>query len=577
MNKSSEDFLAELSVIRFLSSFNFFWVALAAAFSNILGLSTSLFILVVYDRILPNESVSSLNSLAIGVLIAVLFDVILKNAKLRIIEKASVNSELSLTETIFDRYVEESNKTDRRSIGALASVIRELEIYKEFLNTATIATLIDLPFSFLFIFVIYVIAGPIFLIPLLSLPIIIFLIFFGQPIFSKNALDLQSRSQSRQSILVEELGGLEAIKVNGAFKFMKKKFIKMSQLYSSASQKSKALSQINENIITVVQQVSQVAVIFYGFHLYVAQEITMGAIIASVILASRAIAPISKFGLTLSRASAAFAAKKNIVDFLSQKDRKISKGNTQGVTSSEAAVSINNATLRLSEYGSPLFNNLNIVISPREKVAIVGKSGAGKTSLLKVSAGLYELETGNVIIEGRDIRLYQKENTQETIGTVLQEPWLFEGSIRDNISVGLVNITDQDILDTFNTLLGTENFFKESASLDIQVNDRGSNLSGGQKQIIALVRSLINKPSVLFLDEPTSSMDTNLEGKVIQGLNTLWKEKTTLLITHKISLVKICDRVIVLEKGKIVWDGKTTDYLNIAKQHIKKAQSSKDL
>ena len=231
----------------------------------------------------------------------------------------------------------------------------------------------------------------------------------------------------------------------------------------------------------------------------------------------------------------------------------------------------------MSEYGSPLFNNLNIVISPREKVAIVGKSGAGKTSLLKVSAGLYELETGNVIIEGRDIRLYQKENTQETIGTVLQEPWLFEGSIRDNISVGLVNITDQDILDTFNTLLGTENFFKESASLDIQVNDRGSNLSGGQKQIIALVRSLINKPSVLFLDEPTSSMDTNLEGKVIQGLNTLWKEKTTLLITHKISLVTICDRVIVLEKGKIVWDGKTTDYLNIAKQHIKKAQSSKDL
>ena len=162
MEKSRKDILADLSVFRLLSSLNFFWVAVAAAFSNILGLSTSLFILVVYDRILPNESVSSLNSLAIGVLIAVLFDVILKNAKLRIIEKASVNSELSLTETIFDRYVEKSNKTDRQSIGALASVIRELEIYKEFLNTATVAALIDLPFSFLFIFVIYLIAGPIY-------------------------------------------------------------------------------------------------------------------------------------------------------------------------------------------------------------------------------------------------------------------------------------------------------------------------------------------------------------------------------------------------------------------------------
>ena len=285
--------------------------------------------------------------------------------------------------------------------------------------------------------------------------------------------------------------------------------------------------------------------------------------------------PISKFGL-ISQEQAPLLQQKT-VEFLTQRDKTISKENTQGVTSSDAAVSINNATLRLSEYGSPLFNNLNIVISPGEKVAIVGKSGAGKTSLLKVLAGLYELETGNVIIEGRDIRLYQKDNTQETIGTVLQEPWLFQGSIRDNISVGLANITDQDILDTFNNLLGTENFFKESASLDIQVNDRGSNLSGGQKQIIALVRSLINKPSVLFLDEPTSAMDTNLEGKVIQGLNTLWKDKTTLLITHKISLVTICNRVIVLEKGKIVWDGKTTDYLNIAKQHIKKAQSSKDL
>ena len=300
----------------------------------------------------------------------------------------------------------------------------------------------------------------------------------------------------------------------------------------------------------------------------------MGAIIASVILSARAIGPISKFGLTLSKASAALSARNNLSNFLSQEKRANEASDMSGLNKTDYEVKVSNATLRLGAYGSPLFNGLNLNLRKGEKVAVVGKSGAGKTSLLQILNGINDLETGNVLIKGRDIRDFKKDELHKSVGTVFQEAWLFQGTLKENISLDSNHIQEKEIINIFRELLGEENFFRENEALDFSIKDRGSNLSGGQKQIISLVRCLAPNPSILLLDEPTSALDIHAESMVIRGLKRIWAEKTVVVVTHKLSLMSICDRVVVLDTGRIIWDGSKKDYIEIAQRQMASQKGS---
>ena len=379
--------LKALSPLKTLGTARFSWIAIAALLSNILGLSTSLFVMVVYDRVLPNQATQSLYALAIGVGFAVLFDTLLKGARSRIVERASVGADIAVNEDIFEQFIEVSNTKDRKSVGELASVMRDFEVYRDFMSSATILTLIDLPFVLVFVGVIYIIGGPLFLIPLICIPVILILILAVQPLLVRNSAAVSASAQSRQSLLVEVLGGLDALRVNGAFALMKRKFLTQSNFYAKASHQAKSYAQINGNTITIIQQISQVAIIVYGFHLFADQVITMGAIIATVILSGRALGPLAKVGQTLGRANAAFVARGNLKRFLSAA-RTHSDGSGSAIRNTQnVAVEISSATLRLSEMGRPLFNGLNLSIKKGEKVAIVGRTGSGKTSLVKMIVG----------------------------------------------------------------------------------------------------------------------------------------------------------------------------------------------
>ena len=264
--------LKALSPLKTLGTARFSWIAIAALLSNILGLSTSLFVMVVYDRVLPNQATQSLYALAIGVGFAVLFDTLLKGARSRIVERASVGADIAVNEDIFEQFIEVSNTKDRKSVGELASVMRDFEVYRDFMSSATILTLIDLPFVLVFVLVIYIIGGPLFLIPLICIPVILILILAVQPLLVRNSAAVSASAQSRQSLLVEVLGGLDALRVNGAFALMKRKFLTQSNFYAKASHQAKSYAQINGNTITIIQQISQVAIIVYGFHLFADQS-----------------------------------------------------------------------------------------------------------------------------------------------------------------------------------------------------------------------------------------------------------------------------------------------------------------
>ena len=558
--------LKALSPLKTLGTARFAWIAVAALLSNILGLSTSLFVMVVYDRVLPNQATQSLYALAIGVGFAVLFDTLLKGARSRIVERASVGADIAVNEDIFEQFIEVSNTKDRKSVGELASVMRDFEVYRDFMSSATILTLIDLPFVLVFVGVIYIIGGPLFLIPLICIPVILILILAVQPLLVRNSAAVSESAQSRQSLLVEVLGGLDALRVNGAFALMKRKFLTQSNFYAKASHQAKSYAQINGNTITIIQQISQVAIIVYGFHLFADQVITMGAIIATVILSGRALGPLAKVGQTLGRANAAFVARGNLKRFLSA-----ARTHSDGVGSAirntqDVAVEISGATLRLSEMGRPLFNSLNLSIKKGEKVAIVGRTGSGKTSLVKMIVGLLKPEAGSVTINGSDIRQYPRADLFRAIGTVFQEPWLFAGTLRDNVGLGQDDCSEEHILGCLKAAGADFVGDGTTAALEFAIQDQGSNLSGGQKQAVMMARALAFKPALLLFDEPTSAMDGLTEANVIKHLSEQLDDRTLVIVTHKMPVVAMCDRVIVMDGGKFVGDGTKDAYFELLRK-----------
>lgn len=558
--KSIKNRLRALSPLRTLGLVGFLWVAVAAFLSNVLGVSTSLFVMVVYDRVLPNQAVDSLYALAIGVGIAILFDQILKAARSGIVDRASVHADGTVTEELFEQFVEMANTKDRKSVGELASVMRDFEIYREFMSAAMILTLVDLPFVFVFVYVIYLVAGPLFIVPLICIPTVLILVLAVQPILARNSRAVSSSSQSRQGLLVEVLGGLEALRVNGAFAFMKRKFIAESNVHTRATTRAKTNAQFNTNAIMVVQQVAQVVIIVYGFHLFVDQVITMGAIIAVVILSGRAMAPLAKVAQTIGRANSAYVAFGNLKRFLTAS--RVATDSSAVIVSNptEADVQLHNITTRLSDLGPPLFNGLNLSIKSKEKLAIVGMTGAGKTSLLKVILGLLTPETGSVSLCGADIRQYSRADLVRTVGTVFQDPWLFSGTLRDNVAMGQQDIGDDMVLRCLTAAGARFVTVGGEAGLDMHIEERGNNLSGGQKQAVMLARAMVFRPKVYLLDEPTSAMDRQMEDSVLDTLTTQLTDRTLVIVTHKPSLVAICDRVLVLSEGRIVGDRSVKAY-----------------
>ena len=557
-----------------LGGMNFFWVALASLASNVLGLATSIFIMVVYDRVLPNQADQSLYALAIGVAVAVIFDQFFKGARGAILEQSAVYKDKKSNDDIFEQFVETKTDLTKRSLGSLSTVSRDYETYKEFVSSAGLILFIDLPFIFVFIFVIYYIGDQLFLVPLIAVPAVMVGIFIIQPFLFRTSKRVSQVNQSRQGLLVEILSGLDALRINGAYSLLKRKFSAQSEDFSSVTNRAKKFSAVSGNYVSIIQQIAQIAIIVYGFHLFVEQKISMGAIIATMILSGKTMGPLAKMAQTLGRANSAYVARKNLIEFSLNKDERFSNTGLQSVKP-DVVIDVTNASIKLSVEGKPIFNNLTFNVKQGEKVAIIGKSGAGKTTLLRSVCGLLEPETGSVQINGDQASSIPRDEIFNTVGVVLQESWLFSGTLRENLTLGYDEFSDEEIKEALD--FAGAHFLGENSQemLEFPILDRGSNLSGGQRQVICVARALLQKPSIILLDEATSAMDSNMETTFLRYLQENKLKQTILAVTHKPNVINICDRVMLIDNGKIAWDGKLNDYKAlIAKQKSRLAKQA---
>ena len=573
-SKNIKNRIKLLNPLANLGGINFFWIALASFTSNVLGLATSIFIMVVYDRVLPNQADQSLYALALGVGIAIVFDQLFKSARGAILENSAVHKDKKSNDQIFEQFVETKTDLTKRSIGSLTTISRDYETYKEFISSAGLLLLIDLPFILVFVLVIYYIGDLLFLVPLISVPAVIIGILVIQPFLLRTSKRVSKVNQSKQGLLVEILSGLDALRVNGAYSFIKRKFSSQADDYSKVTNSAKRFNQITTNYVSIIQQLAQIAIIVYGFHLFVDQRISMGAIIATMILSGKTLGPLAKMAQTLGRANSAYVARNNLVEFFSQQRReRFSKVGLENIHKN-LAIDVQNASVKLSADSKPIFTNLSFGVNKGEKIAIIGRSGAGKTTILRALCGLLEPETGSVQINGDQASSIPRDQLFKNVGVVLQESWLFSGTLRDNLTLGYEDFSDEQVSNALNE--AGAHFLGENKGemLEFPILDRGSNLSGGQKQVICIARVLLQKPSILLLDEATSAMDSEMETTFLQSLQQNDIDQTILVVTHKPNVISICDRVMLVDSGKIAWDGALDNYKAlVAEQQAKLAEN----
>ncbi|MCC5992253.1 MAG: type I secretion system permease/ATPase [Rhodobacteraceae bacterium] len=530
-------------------------VLLAAIIANFLSLSTALFIMVVYDRVLPNEAIESLIALTVGVGLALVFDFLIKTLRAGFIDKAGQRADMVMGRRIFDQILDLQMRERKGSTGALASTLREFETLRDFFTSATLVAVVDLPFILLFIGVIYLIGGPLAIVPALAVPFVLIVGIAVQPVLARLAEKSFSEGQSKQGVLVETLTGLETIKAAGAQRRMRARWEEAIARQSDHGLKARAVTQFAINATAFAQQGAQVMIVFYGVFLITAGEVSMGALIAAVILTGRTLAPLAQLAQTLTRFNQARTSY-NSLDALmkSASERPEGKGWISRPTL-DGEIRFDNVSFAYPDQSIDALRNVSFTIKPGEKVAVLGRIGSGKSTVARLMLGLYQPREGAVLVDGIDIRQIDPGDLRRNMGAVLQDIWLFSGTVRENIAIGAMRPRDHEIIEAAR-IAGVEDFIRRHpAGYDMMLAERGEGLSGGQKQAITLARALLGRPPIMLMDEPTSSMDVQNEAAVISRLKSELADRTVIIVTHRTSLLELVDRVIVVDQGKVAADG----------------------
>ena len=546
------------------SKWTYAQVMIAAMVSNFLSLTTALFTMTVYDRIIPNGAFESLIALSIGVIIALGFDFLIKSLRARFIDTASKKADLEISRRLFERILTLTPSEQRQKTGAMAGTIREFETLREFFNSSTLVVLIDLPFVFFFIYVISLIAGPLAYVFLTAVPLVIIVGLGIQPFLARITKGSVESGMNKQAVLVETLNGLETVTATGSGKLMRKRYEDALNDQADSGNKIRALSMFIVNFAASVQQYAQVGAIFFGVYLIVEGTITQGALIGAVILGGRTMGPLSQLANTLSRVNGALTSYRNLAKLIGKKFNNASDLSPISRPSFDGEIEFKNVSFSFEGAGQPTINNISFKIPAGQKVALVGKMGSGKSTLSKLIAGILEPTSGAILIDGVDVRQIDQADIRKNIGIMLQDSWLFSGTIRENIQMGFNEYEDDHVL-RICKVAGVDDFVgSQPKGYDLEIRERGIGLSGGQRQTINLARSLLHDPKVLLLDEPTSSMDQGTEKKVVDSLTEFSKDKTMMIVTHRNPILTMVDRVFVLENGKIISD-QTPEKLGIKK------------
>ncbi|MBV9882095.1 MAG: type I secretion system permease/ATPase [Sphingomonadaceae bacterium] len=553
--KIPERRLAEWLMAPMRANRSTYWkVAIAAIFINIFGLLTSLFTMTVYDRVVPNNATSSLVALSIGLGIVVIFDFILKMLRAYFVDHAGAQIDRDIGEAVFEKMLAMRLELKKGSTGALAGMMRELEALRDFFASATMTAIVDVPFIILTLTLVAVIGGKVVFVPGIMVPLVILVGWLTHPAMERLSARTMGEGLQKQSVLVEAIGGLEAVKTSGAAPLMSRRWLKAVKQHSDSSLRQRLVSTIGVTFATSAGTISYAGVVILGVGLIADRELTMGGLIACSILGGRAIAPLAQISQLLARLTSTRTAYRQINEMMKMPSEGPA-GEALKLSGVAGKIEFRNVGFRYPGAPERAIDGLGFTIEPGEHVALLGRVGSGKSTVARLLLALYPPEEGLVMIDGTDVRQLDPASLRANVGAAMQESVLLTGSVRENIVLGRPGIGDEEMIRAAE-ISGTHQFMGQIANgYDLRLADRGEGLSGGQRQSIAIARALAGKPAIMVMDEPSSAMDAQTEGALIQRLREELAGRTLLLITHRPPLLQLVDRIILMDKGKIVSDG----------------------
>ncbi len=527
-------------------------VIAAAVMINLFALGSSLFVMNVYDRVVPNNAIETLWVLAVGVIIVYVFDFILKNLRAHFLDHAGRMADVKVSARLFEQMLGMTMEARPASAGVMASHMREFETLRDFFTSATLAALIDLPFIFFFIAIIAVIGGPVAFVPLAAIPIVLAVGMALQKPLQAAIKQSMMESALKNALLFETISGLETVKVQAAEGHTQRRWEELTDKSSRTSVKTRRVNSFALNFATFVQQLVSVFVVIVGVFLIKEAEISMGALIACVILSGRAMAPLAQIAGLLTRMHQSAESLSQLDDLMKKDVERPTGKHFISMPSIKGKIEFRDVLFHYPNQTVPTLNGLNFTLQAGDHVGIIGAVGSGKTTIERLLINLYQPDSGSVQLDGTDVRQIDPGDLRRNVGAVQQSPQLFYGSVRENMTMGHEMAPDRAVLRAAE-LAGVTEFLKESqAGLDTQVGERGEALSGGQRQSVAIARALLYDPPVLVLDEPTASMDPASENRLRKRLHHVIEGRTTILITHKGSMLTLVDKLILLDRGKLI-------------------------
>ena len=534
-----------------------FWpVMLAALIVNLLAFAMPLFTMNVYDRVIPNKAVPTLWVLALGVVIALAFDFTLRLARSRLIDEVGRKLDAKFSQKLFEKVMNLPLADKAGSTGALAKRVSEYENVRDFFASTTVVLVVDISFLALFLVFIAVLAGWLVFVPIAGIVLMFAAGISLQRSMGRSALDAQADSSLQHSVLVESIGGIETLKAARAEGQMLGRWKRYAAMSAGTQERMRRHTSVAINLASGAQQLISIGLLIGGFYKFNAGEMTMGAIIAIVMLAGRALSPIGQFAFLVTRARQSLTTLASLQKLMEADDERNVAARSIVPEIRSGTIELSHTTFRYPNSSRDSLTEVSLTIRPGERIGIIGRVASGKSTLGRLMCGLYAPTEGQMSIDGLDSRQFHPHQIRDAFRFVGQDAELFSGTVRDNLMLGAPQAEDQQLIDAV-VRSGADLFLsRDAAGFDLPVGERGSRLSGGQRSMLLLARSLVSPSKLLFLDEPTGAMDTQTEGYFIDHLKTaLAADQTLIVSTHRHQMLSIIDRLIVIDAGRILADG----------------------
>jgi len=532
---------------------------LAALLSNVLTLATGLVTSIVFDKVIPHQSFVTLWALASGATLALLFDMASRQIRSHLIDQAGKKADLLVGSLLFRQTLAVRMEHKPASAGSYAHTLAQVELVRDFFTSATLSALTDLPFVALFVVMIFAIGGPLGWVMVGAIPLILGVAGLMQASLRRSMSASMAHQAELQGVLVESIEGLEDLKAAGAHGQFLRRYERATVAAADAALKSRSISSWTNNLSSAAQQLVTIVMLVWGVYLIQAGQVTGGALIGAVMFAGRAIGPLSAVVGLATRyqgARAAMTALDRLMSLPVEREPGKAYVPNHRVSGRMALHDVSFAYPQTGAEPSPrVLANASLRIEPGERVAILGRIGSGKSTILRLLGGLYAPSEGRVEVDGLDLRQIDPADFRSAVGFVSQEPRLFNGSLRDNVTMGRAGI-DASRLAEVARLTGLDRVIAaHPQGWELPVGEMGGMLSGGQRQLVALARCLATQPQLLLMDEPTSSMDAQSEVAFLRQLKEAAGTRTLVMVTHRPAVLDLAERLIVIDNGKVLIDG----------------------